>query len=643
MTHRMWRFLVLDHLSLARCLPLLFMLLAGAVEASPAPATGPAYPERMSTPMEAAYRRAPVTNPRAGELIDVGDREYAANQFVEAEQAYRQALDYVDPGRDALARAQIFVSRGGALQKLGQAREAGRLLREATEVFVRMEGEDSLRAGIALLQTSALQDGEEDFDAADQSALRAYGIFQRRLGAIDGQTLIALRAAVRAQLNEGAADRLRTLLQPKLAAIESPASVASESQRAYFNRMAGEAFLHLLRDKEAATYFRLALEHYGKATPATPGDVADCKLALGEALIHLNQRVEAQKLIVDATRYFRTQGNPMASGSGFYELAKMYLSLEDYPNATKAYEDAVASYLKSKDRDTPLFMYRAHMMESVAICKGGDCARAEKMARIALDRLRLLYPNNRFTADAYETLGVILQTEKKYLQAAAAFRSGGDLSKALGAPAIIVVQTGMTTGLAYYAAEKLPEATAAFQTAVDEASAARIPRQEVVADTKEMLGELLYSEGRIPEAEKVLLSAGEDYDALPGEHPRGILQVFFLGLVGYAIGKPGAAANEVEQLLQIFDNPNHLGGLVLTQKLRAQALAETGHSDDAKKALQQATDICAAHKTNTELACNIIDRPNWILRCPPCSAKTRATSIELLRALNAYGFSIAQT
>jgi tetratricopeptide (TPR) repeat protein len=201
----------------------------------------------------------------------------------------------------------------------------------------------------------------------------------------------------------------------------------------------------------------------------------------------------------------------------------------------------------------------------------------------------------------------------------------------------------MTVGLAYYAAQKFPEAKAAFQGALDEADAAKLPRHEVIADTKEMLGEILYSEARIPEAEKVLLSASDDYEALPGQHPRRILQIFFLGLVGYSIGKPGAAENEVQQLAQIFEDPNHLGGLVLIQKLRAQALADVGHSDESRKAQQQVDEMCSAHTAGTELACGIVERPNWILRCPPCNSRTRASSIELLRALNAYDFSIGQT
>lgn len=643
MTQRYGRSSVLARCFLTRCVWLMLALLTGAAEASPAPATGPSYPERMSSLMKAAYQRAPVTNPRAGELIDTGDRAYAANQYVEAERAYREALDYVDPQQDALARAQILLSKGSALRKLGQARAAGQPLRDALAVFLAVEGADSLRAGLVLLETSTLQKGENDTQAAEESALRAYRIFERRLGPTDAQTLIALRVAVQAQHDEDAPERLEALMLPKLAAIEGPTSMASESLRGYFDHMLGFALIHLLRDKEAETYLRKALEHYKKARPAEPGEAASCELDLSEALIHQNRKEEAQTLVLPATQYFRTRGEPMTSGGAFFQLAKMYVSLADYPKATKAYEDTVASYLKSKDPHSVLFVYRARMMESVAICSGGNCPQGEKLARSVLDRLQALYPNHRFTADAYQSLGVILQSEQKYPQAASAFRTALNLHKSLFVPPIIQVQTGMSLGVAYYAAEKLSEATAAFQAAIDEADAARLPRDEGVADTKELLGEILYSQGRIPEAEKVLLSAGDDYEALPGSHPRGILQIFFLGLVGYSIGRPGAAVNEVQPLLQVFEDPNHIGGLVLTQRLRALALGELGRSLEAKDAEQKVTELCKAGTVGAERACGIIERPNWIIRCPPCTAKTRASSIELLRALNAYGFSIGQT
>jgi tetratricopeptide (TPR) repeat protein len=593
----------------------------------------------MSARTVAAYRREPTSNERATELIDQGDRSYAALRYAEAERAYREALNTLDPQKDAESRGQVFLSIGGALRLQGRAAEAEQPLREALAIFTRHDGADSLRAALVMQELAKAKCKQDLLVPAEETALHAYHVFEHILGPADPLSLLALRTAVEIldrQLNSVA---IVELIQPRIDKIDGQSSLASESLRAYFDTLLGSALVHVRRDKDGELYLRKAIVHLARTTPAAGKDIAENELQLGEALIHQGRLAEAQTYIISATHFFTTLGDPNKIGSSAYEFGKLYAAQGDYASAIKSYDDALAAYARARRPAGDTIMHRVRIMKALSLCKVGQCAQGEELARSAFVAVRSAEREDHDAADITEGFGVVLQSRQKYAQAAQAFDRAASVSEKLSVPVSKLVSLRIAQGMALYGAGKMSDAESVFKKLIDEAAAANLPRDETVANAKEWLGEILYSVGKIEEAERYLLAAGDDYVALQSSHGHDVLAAFFCALVGYSKRRPDIAERMLQIVLPMFDGPKHPGALVLGEHLHSLVLRERGRTGEALKSQQRVTELCAGKQAATAQACAIIKRPGWVAHCPPCSP-TRASSIEILRAIDAFDISI---
>src|ERR1700730_3976213 len=195
----------------------LLLSLATNCLASPPPATGSDTTERTSPRMVAAYHRESVSSARAGELISRGDNDYAAGRYAEAKKAYRQALDTLDPKKDSEARGQVLLSIGGALRLEGRAVAAEQPLQEALAVFTQNDGEQSLRAALVMEELAKAKSKQNLLDQAEETALRAYHVFEHLLGVSDPRSLLALRTATEILAQKRDAISIIKLIEPRVA------------------------------------------------------------------------------------------------------------------------------------------------------------------------------------------------------------------------------------------------------------------------------------------------------------------------------------------------------------------------------------------------------------------------------------------
>lgn len=95
----------------------------------------------------------------------------------------------------------------------------------------------------------------------------------------------------------------------------------------------------------------------------------------------------------------------------------------------------------------------------------------------------------------------------------------------------------------------------------------------------------------------------------------------------------------LKMVLPIFEGPLHPGALVLGEHLNSLVLRDRGRTSEATASQQRVTELCAGKQKASARACAIIKRPGWVTHCPPCSP-TRASDIEILRAMDAFDMSM---